>query len=402
MSNKTVVKSFKYRLYPNKSQQEILGKHFGCCRFLYNYFLNERKDYYLNHKEEEKKTLTYYDNASQLTEMKQKEDFKWLNDVNSQSLQQSIRHLDIAYNNFFRKQSMFPRFKAKKGEQSFTVPQNFKIKENKLFIPKLKSGIEIVLHRPFSGKLLSATISKNPCNQYFVSITAETEHEILPKNDNIIGLDLGIKDLVITSNGKKYENLKTYQIYEKKLKFNQRQLSKKKKGSNSRKRQQFKLAMVHNKIKNIRANHLHQISHEIVSENQTIISENLAVANMLKNHCLAKSISNCSWGELIRQLDYKSDWNNRTYIQVDRFFPSSKTCSNCGFILDPLSLDTRVWECPKCHTVHDRDENAAKNIRTQGMNLINKTGLGTKSVYKQKQVEPLRLREAVKPDASLL
>lgn len=398
---KTVIKTFKYRLYPNKAQQEMLNKHFGCCRFLYNYFLNERKNFYLDHKEDEKKSLNYYDNARTLTVLKTKQEYNWLNETNSQSLQQSLRHLDIAYNKFFRKESQFPRFKSKHSKQSFTIPQNFYVKDDKLHIPKLKTGIDIVLHRPITGRLLHATISKNKVNQYFISITSETEHEILKRNENIIGLDLGIKDLVITSEGKKYENIKVYQTREKKIKFNQRQTSKKKKGSNSRNKQQFKLARVHNKVANIRANHLHQISHEIIHENQVIISEDLAVANMLKNHCLAKSISNCSWGELIRQFSYKSGWNDREYIKINRFFPSSKTCNICGFILEELNLNIREWTCPKCNTVHDRDKNAAINIKNQGLNIKN-CGLGTKSQYKQKSVEASAVVESMKPDAHIL
>jgi putative transposase len=226
---KIVIKTFKYRIYPKKEQQVFLIKHFGCCRFVYNYFLNQRKSYYLNNKKEKKKTLNYYDNAKQLIIIKGTEEFKWLKEVNSQSILQSLKYLDSAYIKFFKKKAMFPQFKSKRDKQSFAIPQSFKVKENKLFIPKLKSGIEIVLHRPLTGKMLFATISKNPCNQYFVSITCETEYEVLPQNGNTVGLDLGIKDLVITSDGKKYENLKVYQKYEKKLKFNQRQISKKRK-----------------------------------------------------------------------------------------------------------------------------------------------------------------------------
>ncbi len=393
---KTIIKTFKYRIYPNKSQQEIINKHFGCCRFVYNYFLNERKNFYLNHKEDEKKSLNYYDNCKELTEIKKKTEYNWLTETNSQSLQQSLRHLDVAYNKFFRKESQFPRFKSKRDKQSFTVPQKFYIKNNKLHIPKIKTGIDIILHRPLIGRLLNATISKNKVNQYFVCIVCETEHEVLQQNENIVGLDLGIKDLVITSNGKKYENLKIYQQYEKKLKYKQRQVSKKKKGSNNRKKAIFKLARVHNKIKNIRENHLHQISHEIIHENQVIISEDLAIANMLKNHKLAKAISNCSWGELIRQFSYKSEWNDREYIKINRFFPSSKTCNVCGFILEKLDLNIREWICPQCNSVHDRDINAATNIKNQGLNIKN-CGLGIKSQDKQKQVEASAGVESMKP-----
>ncbi len=401
MGSKKVIKTFKYRIYPNKEQQEILSKHFGCCRFIYNYFLNERKEYYLTHKDTEKKTLNYYDNAMFLPQLKEKDEFKWLKKVNAQSLQQSLRYLDEAYNRFFRRQANYPKFKSKNEKQSFVIPQNFRIEENKLHIPRLKTGIKVIIDRPLTGKPCSATISKNKVNQYHVSITTETEHEILPQNKNIVGIDLGIKTLVTTSNGKKYENLKTYHQYEKKLKYAQRQVSKKKKGSNSRKKAIFKLSRIHNKIKNIRENHLHQISHQIISENQVIISEDLSVANMLKNHKLAKSIQSASWGELIRQLNYKAEWNERLYIKVDRFFPSSKMCSCCGFIINELPLNIREWKCPKCETIHDRDVNAARNIEIQGMNLINQTGCGMQSVYKQKLVEALAGAKSMKPDVIL-
>lgn len=390
-------RAYKYRIYPTKQQEVLLEKHFGSCRFVFNYFLNRRETAYL----ENKLTLNYYDLASELTELKHKEEYKWLKEVNSQSLQQALRNLDVAYNNFFKKQNKFPKFKAKKdNKKSFCVQQSIEIKGNKLSIPKFKEGIKIKQHRSFNGKICFATISKTCRNKYFVSIIVEEDY--IPKHTNTnnkIGIDVGIKDLVITSNGKKYENLKFLEKNQKKLKYNQKQLSKKVKGSNSRNKQRLVLNKYFEKVNNCRSNYIHKISNQLVSENQVIIAENLNVNGMMKNHHLAKSIASASWSELFRQLKYKAEWNNKTFYQIDRFFPSSKTCNNCGYIKQDLTLDDREWECPTCHTKLDRDINASMNILKQGLNDLLNLGLGTKSKSKQKQVEASLLDESMKPEA---
>lgn len=377
----TVTKTFKFRAYPTQEQQTILAKHFGAKRFVFNHFLNERKSLYI----ENKKTLNYYDNAKALTDLKKQEQYDWMKEVNSQTLQAALRDLDVAYNRFFNKQARFPKFKSKRDKQSFRVPQFVKYESGFLAIPKFKKPIKIKEDRPLTGKILFATISRKRTGKYFVSITVETEHVPYEKTDKQVGVDLGIKDLAICSDGTKHPNIKTTYKHQKKLAYQQRQLSKKVKGSNSRARQRVNVAKVHEKISNIRHNHLHQISSQIVRENQTICCESLAVVNMMKNHCLAKSIADVSWGELLRQLQYKSEWNEREFIQIDRFFPSSKTCNKCKFINDGLSLDMREWVCPNCGCEIDRDVNAACNILEQGLKIY--SGSGTESELKQKREE---------------
>ncbi len=372
----TVTKTFKYRCYPTKEQQVLLAKHFGSKRFIYNYFLNERKSLYLKNKE----TLNYYDNAKSLTSLKQDEQYEWLNEINSQTLQAALRDLDTAYNRFFRKQARFPHFKAKHNKQSFRVLQNVKYQNSELKIPKFKQPIKVNEDRPLTGKILFATLSKRPSGKYFVSITVETEHIPYAPADKQIGIDLGIKDLAICSNGTKYSNIKTTNKHKKTLTYKQRQLSKKTKGSNSKWRQRIKVARVHERISNIRHNHLHQISSNIVRENQMICMESLSVVNMMKNHCLAKAIADVSWGELLRQIKYKSEWNERTFIQIDRFFPSSKMCNKCKFIKSDLALKDRKWTCPSCSVELDRDVNAAENILEQGLEIHNSVS-GTDSEF---------------------
>lgn len=383
-----VTKTFKYRCHPTEEQQVLLAKHFGSKRFIYNYFLNERKSLYLKNKE----TVNYYDNARSLTSLKKYEQYEWLNEINSQTLQAALRDLDTAYNRFFRKQARFPRFKSKHNKQSFRVLQNVRYSNCKLRIPKFKQPIKVNEDRPLTGKILFATLSKKPSGKYFVSITVETEHVPYKKTDKQVGIDLGIKDLAICSDGIKYSNIKTTYKHKNKLTYEQRQLSKKNKGSNSRWRQRVKVARVHERISNIRHNHLHQTSSSIVRENQTICMESLSVVNMMKNHCLAKSIADVSWGELLRQIKYKSEWNERTLIQIDKFFPSSKTCNKCKFIKDDLTLKDRKWVCPSCSVELDRDINAAENILEQGLKIY--SVLGTKSESKQKRGEAFSLEKS--------
>jgi len=382
-------KSFKYRIYPTKEQEVLLSKHFGSKRFVWNYFLNQRKTVYL----ENKKSLNYYDNARSLTQLKKQEEFVWLKEVNSQSVQASLRDLDVAYNRFFSKQGMFPRFKSRKDKQSFRVPQSTEYKDCKLWIPKFKNSIKVREDRPLSGKILFSTISKSPTNKYFVSITCETEHTPYEKTKNNIGVDLGVKDLAICSDGKIYPNITTTKKYSKQLSYEQRQLSKKQKGSKNRSKQRVKVAKVHEKISNSRSNYIHNITTQLVRENQTICVEDLSVANMLKNHKLAKSISDCSWGEFLRQLKYKSQWNERDLVSLGKFFPSSKTCNKCKFINQDLTLKDREWVCPSCGSKLDRDINASENILEQGLKIL--SGCGMQSELKQKRDEALPLGESV-------
>ena len=390
---KVIHKSYKFKIAPDNEQKELLAKHFGACRFVFNRYLNSRKETYL----EEKKSLNYYDNANDLTVLKKDEQFVWLKEINSQSLQSSLRNLDAAYNKFFRKQTKFPRFKSKFDKQSFTIPQSVYIEDGKLRIPKFKKGIEINIHREIEGKLLFATISKSTTGKYYVSITCEVEYIPFEKTNSKVGIDTGIKDLAILSDGKVYENIKTLKTKLKKLKYNQRQLSKKVKGSNSRLRQKSKLATIHEKVTNIRKDYLHKVSTEIIKNHDVICIEDLAVKNMMKNHKLAQAFSDVSLGAFYTMLEYKANWNDKTVVKIDRFFPSSKTCNVCNYINQDLTLKDREWTCKSCNTVHDRDFNASINIKKQGINIL--SGCGMQSDTKQKHSEALPLGESMTYEA---
>lgn len=390
---KIIHKSYKFIIEPTSEQIVLLSKHFGACRFVFNKFLHERKEKYLN----EKTSLNYYDNARTLTDLKKEKDFDWLKEINSQSLQSAIRNLDSAYKNFFNKQNKFPRFKSKYDKQSFKIPQNILVDDGKLIIPKFKEGIKINLHREIEGEILFATITKSTTGKYYVSITCEVYHKPFDKTGLKVGIDTGIKNLAILSDGKTYENIKVLKSKLKKLKYQQRQLSKKQKGSNSRQKQKIKLSLTHEKITNIRKDYLHKISTEIVKNHDIISVEDLAVKNMMKNHKLAQSLSDVSLGMFYIMLEYKSKWNDKSFVKIDRFFPSSKTCSNCGWINQDLNLSIREWTCSNCNEHHDRDLNASKNILKQGINIL--SGNGIESDIKQKQEEALPLGKSVIPEA---
>lgn len=390
---KLIHKSYLFRIYPSKEQESLLSKHFGHCRFVFNRFLNERKEKYLN----EKTSLNYYDNAATLTQLKKDDEFVWLKEVNSQSLQASIRNLDNAYKNFFNKQNKFPRFKSKYNRQSFKVPQNVSVEDGKLVIPKFKEGIKLKLHRQMEGKPLFATISKSATGKCYVSITCEVGHKPFDKTNTHVGVDTGVKELAILSEGSSYENIKPLKTKLKKLKYEQRQLSKKQKGSQSRNKQKRKLRLVHQQITNIRKDYLHKISTEIIKNHDVISVEDLAVKNIMKNHCLAQAMSDVSLGAFYTMLEYKANWNDRQFVKIDRFYPSSKTCSSCGWIKQDLTLSIREWTCASCGEVHDRDINAAKNILKQGLNIL--SGCGMQSDSKQKRDEALPLGESATPVA---
>ena len=393
---KTIHKSYKFKIAPNNDQKELLAKHFGSCRFVFNYFLNNRKENYLNNKT----SLNYYDNANDLTQLKRDEQFVWLKEINSQSLKSSLRNLDTAYNKFFRKQTKFPRFKSKYDRQSFTIPQSVYVEKNKLLVPKFKEGIKINLHRKIEGKILFATISKTTTDNYYVSITCEIEYQPFKKTNSNIGIDTGIKDLAILSNGKKYENIKTLKTNLKKVKYNQKLLCKKQKESNSRLKQKQIFAKIHEKITNIRIDYLHKVSTEIIKNHDIICIEDLAVKNMMKNHCLAQSFSDVSLSTFYDMLEYKANWNDKLIVKIDKYFPSSKTCNVCNYIKEDLTLKNREWTCPICNTKHDRDLNASINIKKQGLNIL--SGSGIESDLKQKHGEALPIGESMKHETNLI
>lgn len=368
-------KAYSFRLYPNKQQENIFAQHFGSCRFVYNHFLRQRIDFFTANKECEKKGLTYNDTSKMLTELKKQTETVWLKEINSQSLQQSLRQLDVAYNNFFNKRTKFPKFKKKLNKQSFLVSQNFKIdvENNLLYIPKC-TPIKIVLHRTTEGIIKSVNISRTPSGKYFASILCEVEKTIKPKSEGSqIGIDLGLKSFLVTSNNEIVDSPKFLRKSEEKLERLQQLLSRKVKGSNRRNKARIKVARIHEKISNQRKDFIHKLSHRLVSENQAIFAEDLHVKGIMANHCLAKSVGDSGWSEFIRQLKYKSEWNGVYFGQIDRFFPSSKRCFSCGWINDSLTLKDREWTCPECNHVVNRDSNAAQNILLFGkLNTVGK------------------------------
>ena len=364
-------KAYRFRIYPSDNQIEPLAQHFGSCRFVYNHFLRKRIDFYAENKDKEKQGLTYYDTAITLTQLKRDPEYVWLNSVNAQSLQQSLRRLDVAYNNFFNKKAKFPNFKKKHSKQSFLVPQSFNIdfRKNLLYIPKIEP-IKIVLHREIEGAMKSINITKTPSNKYFASILCEIEKVVKPKKrGNQIGIDLGIKSFFVTSDNETVDAPKYLHKSEDKLAKHQRYLSRKVKGSKRRNKARMKVARIHEKISNQRNDFLHKLSHRLVSENQAIFAENLHVKGIMANHHLSKSVADSGWSEFVRQLRYKSEWNGVSFEQIDRFFPSSKRCFSCGWINEFLTLKDREWTC-QCGQVVDRDWNAAQNILLFGQKMV--------------------------------
>ena len=362
-----MLKAYKYRIYPNNEQKAQIAKTFGCCRFVYNHTLAYRKEIY----EKEKKSVSKTD-CNNYCNRELKKDYEWLKEVDKFALTNAIYNMDSAYQKFFKEYAGYPKFKSKHdSHKSYTTNftngniavdfGNVKIK-----LPKLKE-VKAKLHRNFSGQIKSATVSQTPSGKYYVSILVETEHEELQHTNHNTGLDLGIKDICITSNGKKYENPKTIRKYEKKLAKLQRQLAHKKKRSQNYNKIKKKIALCHEKITNSRKDYLHKISHEIISENQVIVSENLQIQNMVKDHHLAKAISDVSWYEFSRQLKYKSNWKGKTFHKINKWFPSSQICNCCGYNDGKHGLDIREWTCPNCGTKHDRDVNASINILNKGI-----------------------------------
>ncbi len=342
-----MLKAYKYRIYPNNEQKIQIAKTFGCCRFVYNQTLAYRKETY----EKEKKSVSKTD-CNNFCNRELKKEYGWLKEVDKFALTNAIYNMDSAYRKFFKEHAGYPKFKSKhESHKSYTT--NFTngniamdFEKGKVKLPKLKT-VKAKLHRGFMGEIKSATISQVPSGKYFVSVLVETEYAEMPHKNKSIGLDLGIKDLCITSDGKKYENPKTTRKYERKLVKLQRQLAHKEKGSGNYYKKKRQIALCHEKITNTRKDYLHKVSQEIISENQVIVSENLQIKNMVKNHHLAKSISDVSWYELTRQLEYKAAWNGKQYIRINTFYASSQICSDCGYQnVDTKDLSVREWICP--------------------------------------------------------
>ena len=362
-------KAYKFRLYPNREQQAFLAKCFGCSRFVYNHFLRLATDVYA----ESKKQLRYKDMAGLLTKLKQQDSCTWLNEVNSQPLQQTLKNLESAYVAFFKKITAFPKFKKRSDKQSFRVPQHFSLTEDrKLKIPKM-SPISIVIHRAIEGEMKSVTISKSPTGKYYASILVEYEHKPVALNGEKIGMDLGLKDFAITSSGDKHSNPKYLKVAQKKLKRLQRSLSRKVKGSENRKKARLLVARAHEQVAQKRSDMHHKLSFKLTCENQAIALEDLNIKGMVKNHKLARAISDAGWGTFVSMIEYKGELYGCELRRLDRFFPSSKRCSNCGYIKEDITLNIREWDCKKCSAHHDRDINAAKNILKFSQSTVGST-----------------------------
>lgn len=350
-------KAFKYRIYPTKEQAILINKHIGASRFVYNLALETKRTAWAGNRI----SLSRFDLINQISELRSA--LPWLEEISSESLQHPITNLDNAYKSFYKGASKFPKYKSKHGSaQSFTVSQCVKIKKDKLIITKFRKGIDIVVHTPLVGSIKRLTISRTNTEKYFASIVCVTGEEMpqkpVIKRESSIGVDLGIKDFAITSEGEVIDNPKYLRKTQSKLKYIQRKYSKHRGVRTKR-----KLSLIHERVANQRKDFLQKTSTKLIRENQTICLEDLEVSNMIKNHSLAQSISDAGWMMFVAMLQYKAEWYGKNIVRIGRFDPSSKTCSCCGFVNGDLVLSTREWRCISCGSVHDRDVNAAINIK---------------------------------------
>ncbi len=358
-----VLKAYRYRIYPSEDQKHFFDHHFGCCRFVYNHFLNLRIEKWKS----EKINLSGFDCKKMLPDLKVH--YPWLKGVNSQSLQASVLNLEMAVNRFFKGLGRHPRFHKKHSRQTFLVPQHFKITYKGIAIPKLKALIRVNMHRPLGGKPKNLTIIMESSGKYYVSVVCECEIWQLRPVENTVGVDLNLRSYAVLSNNERVDHPKWGKNSEHKLERLQRSLSRKINGSQNSNKARLKVARLHEKIRSQRSDFLHKLSRKLVNENQVISLEGLRVRNMVKNRHLAKSISDSGWSEFARMVKYKADWYGRTVKVIGTFYPSSKECCICHHINKDLKLSQRVWVCPHCKTVHDRDHNAAVNIDRVGQGM---------------------------------
>lgn len=370
-------RAYKYRFYPTPEQEQILAQTFGCVRFVYNSVLRWRTDAFY----QQQLKVGYVEANAQLSRMKKDPELAFLGDVSSVPLQQCLRHQQTAFKNFFEGRAQYPTFKSKRHRQSAEFTRSaFKYRDGKLYLAKSKTPLDIRWSRELPGEPSTVTVSKDAAGRYFVSCLCEFEPSKLPVTPNMTGLDLGLKDLFITDKGERVGNPRHTAKHAARLAKAQRRLSKKKLGSANRAKARQKVAKLHAKISDCRQDNLHKLSRRLINENQVICVESLKVKNMIRNPSLSKAIADAGWGEFVRQLAYKADWAGRSLVAIDQWFPSSKRCSGCGHTLSSLPLSIRQWDCPECGMSHDRDINAATNIKAAGLAVLalgeNVSGIG--------------------------
>ena len=382
-------KAYKYRIYPNKSQEELILKHIGCCRYIYNYGLEKKIKVY----QESKQGISRFELQTDLVVLKKQQETSWLKEVNSLSLQASLANLDTAFTRFFKEKKGFPKFKSKKvGNQSFQVVQNTKVDfdKNKVFLPKFKSGIKCIFHRQFEGEIKTSTISKTPSGKYFISILVKLNDDNpnkVPIDENqAVGIDLGIKTFATLSDCVEIQNPKNLKKSMKRLKRLQRDVSRKQKESNNRKKSVKLLAVQHEKVSNRRNDFLHKTTKFLIDNYNTICLETLSAKNMMKNHKLAQALSDIAIGTFNSYIDYKAEWYGKNILRIGRFEPSSKMCE-CGNIYRDLKLSDRVWKCPSCGRTNQRDLLAANNIKKFA--FCKNSTVGTTEIYACGDMNPV-------------
>lgn len=361
-----IKRAYRFRFNPTPEQEQVLARTFGCARFAYNHMLRLRTDAWFK----EQKRVGYHDTSALLTELKKTPEHAWLNEVSSVPVQQALRHLQTAFANFFAKRAAYPAFKRKDGPQSAEYTTSaFKWDGKAIKLAKMDAPLAIRWSRtlPKAAKVTTVTVSKDAAGRYFVSLLCDDTVAPKPEAAGKVGIDLGLTHFAILSTGEKITAPNTFRKNEAKLAKLQRRLAKKQKGSKNRAKARLKVSRLHARIADARRDFLHKLSTRLISENQVIAVETLAVSNMQKNRCLAKSISDASWSEFVRQLEYKAQWYGRTLVGIDRWYPSSKRCSDCGHTAPKMPLSVREWTCPECGSIHDRDVNAARNVLAAGL-----------------------------------